>query len=136
MPGFRPISVALCLWALAAAEPAAQDLPQPSQPPITVTNIVITGNKELSEETVRRAIPVEIGLPTSEPLEHIRDAVERRYREEGFTFARAAPAFDAATGTLSVTIDEGVIDGVEFQGVDDENVARMFADEFALRAGD
>ncbi len=136
MPGFRSISVALCLWALAAAEPAAQDLPQPAQPPITVTNIVITGNKELSEETVRRAIPVETGIPTAEPLEHIRDAVERRYREEGFTFARAAPAFDAATGTLSVTIDEGVIDGVEFQGVDDESVARMFADEFALRAGD
>jgi hypothetical protein len=139
MPGFRSISVALCLWALAAGEPAAQQNPPPPpspQPPITVSNIVITGNKELSEEAVRGAVPVETGIPTSEPLEHIRDAVEHRYREEGFTFARAAPAFDAATGTLSVTIDEGIIAGVEFQGVDDENVVRMFAEEFALRAGD
>ena len=32
-------------------------------------------------------------------------------------------------------IDEGVIDGVEFQGVD-EKLARTFASEFALRAGD
>jgi hypothetical protein len=138
MPGFRTISVALCLCALAAARAPAQDLPSPppAQPPITISHIVITGNKELSDETVRRALAVEPGVPTSEPLDHIRDAVERRYREEGFTFARATPMFDNATGTLSVTIDEGVIDGVEFEGVADESIARQFVEEFALRAGD
>jgi hypothetical protein len=34
-----------------------------------------------------------------------------------------------------VAIDEGVIDGVEFQGVD-EQLVRKFSAEFALRAGD
>ena len=37
--------------------------------------------------------------------------------------------------TLSLDIDEGAIDGVVFQGID-EKLARTFADEFALRAGD
>jgi hypothetical protein len=43
--------------------------------------------------------------------------------------------FDPESGALSVSIDEGVIDGVEFQGID-EKLARKFSDEFALRAGD
>jgi outer membrane protein assembly factor BamA len=136
MSGFRSIPVVLSLWTLAHAA-QAQDLLQPaSQPPITVHSIVISGSRELSEEAVRRAVPVEVGVPTSEPLEHIRDAVERPYREAGFTFARVTPIFDTATGTLSLTIDEGVIDGVEFHGVDDDNVVRTFVNEFALRAGD
>ena len=37
--------------------------------------------------------------------------------------------------TLSLDIDEGIIDAVDFQGID-EKLARTFADEFALRAGD
>ena len=36
---------------------------------------------------------------------------------------------------LSLDIDEGTIDGVVFQGVD-EKLARLFEKDFALRAGD
>jgi Surface antigen variable number repeat len=136
MPGYRSIPIALFLWLLARAATAQNQPPPASQPPITVREIVVIGNKELSKDAVREAVPVHIGVPTSEPLEHVRDAVERRYREAGYTFARATPVFEAATETLSVTVDEGVIDEVEFQGVEDENVVRTFLDEFALRAGD
>jgi hypothetical protein len=136
MPGLRSIPVVLFLWALAPAVQAQDLSPPAAQPPITIRNIVISGTRELSEETVRQAVPVEVGAATSEPLEHIRDAVERRYREAGFTFARVTPIFDAATATLSLTVDEGVIAGVEFHGVDDSNVVRTFLNEFALRAGD
>ena len=136
MPGRRSIPVVLSLCALAHPVQAQDLSPAAAQPPITIRNIVISGTRELSEETVRQAVPVEVGAPTSEPLEHIRDAVERRYREAGFTFARVTPIFDAATATLSLTVDEGVIDGVEFHGVDDSNVGRTFLNEFALRAGD
>jgi hypothetical protein len=126
MPGRRSIPVVLSLCALAHPVQAQDLSPAAAQPPITIRNIVISGTRELSEETVRQAVPVEVGAPTSEPLEHIRDAVERRYREAGFTFARVTPIFDAATATLSLTVDEGVIDGVEFHGVDDSNVVRTF----------
>jgi hypothetical protein len=136
MPGLRSIPVVLSLWALAHPVQAQDLSPAAAQPPITIRTIVISGTRELPEETVRQAVPVEVDAPTSEPLEHIRDAVERRYREAGFTFARVTPIFDAATATLTLTVDEGVIDGVEFHGVDDANVVRTFLNEFALRAGD
>ena len=110
--------------------------PNVSAQEASVRTITITGANELSEETILRAIPVEVGQPLREPPERIADAVKRRYEEDGYTFAHADAAFDASTGTLTVKIDEGVIDSVEFQGVDDYNVVRRFLDEFALRAGD
>jgi hypothetical protein len=135
MPGFRSIAIAVCLRALASSA-AAQDLSQPPASPHNIGRVVIVGARELSEETVRQALPVELGTPTADSLEHIAEAVERRYRDDGYTFAHVTPLFDEATGTLSLTIDEGVIDGVEFDGVDDFNVVRTLLDEFAMRAGD
>jgi len=135
MPGFRSMAIAVCLGALASSAPA-QDLSQPPASPHHIGRVVIVGARELSEETVRQALPVELGTPTVDSLEHIAAAVERRYRDDGYTFAHVTSRFDEATGTLSLTIDEGVIDGVEFHGVDDFNVVRTLLDEFALRAGD
>jgi Omp85 superfamily domain len=139
MPGFRSIAIAAWVGALASAAIAAQDLsqPPPSTPRIISSDrVVISGARELSEETVRQALAVELGAPAHDSLEHIAEAVERRYREDGYTFAHVTPLFDEATGTLSLTIDEGVIDGVEFRGIDDSSVVRTFVEEFALRAGD
>jgi Surface antigen variable number repeat/Omp85 superfamily domain len=140
MPGFRSIPIALYLWTISLAVYAQDPSAPASQPPVapvrTVRTIVIIGTKELSEETVRRAVPVELGVPTAETLERIGEAVAQRYRDEGYTFAQVTPVFDEATGTLSLAVDEGVIDSVEFHGVEDFNVVRTFLDEFALRAGD
>src|SRR5204862_2659179 len=61
--------------------------------------------------------------------------IVRYYRDEGYTFANVRATFDEATGFLAFNVDEGVINGVEFTGVDDR-LKRLFADEFALRAGD
>src|SRR6266700_7306096 len=110
MPGFRSIAMAACLWAVASPAPAQA----PSQPPGsgTIRDVVITGVRELGENVVRGAIPVQTGAPTSDSLEHIAEAVERRYRDEGYSFAHVTPTFDEASGTLSLTIDEGIIDGV------------------------
>jgi hypothetical protein len=115
------------MWAIAPGA-HAQDVP--------VRSIHVTGAKELSEDTIRHAIPVETGQPLTDSLERIGEAVTKRYEDDGYTFAHAEATFDAATGALSITIDEGVIDGVEFQGVDDPGVAQRLADEFALRGGD
>jgi len=134
MPGLRSIAIAASLWALAASAPAQE----PAQPAasLTIRSVAIIGAKELPEDTVRETLPFQIGVPTSEPLECIAEAVERRYHHEGYSFARVTPLFDEAAGALSLTIDEGVIDRVEFQGVVNPNLVRTFADEFALRAGD
>ena len=78
---------------------------------------------------------VAIGEPLAGSPERVAEAVERHYHDAGYTFARVTAAFDAPTGTLTLTIDEGVIDGVEFDGVDDR-IARTFVEDFALRSGD
>ena len=116
---------------LHAQEPSAA--PQQAAPP--VRDVRIIGAKELPEAAARAAINVAIGEPLADSPERVAEAVERRYHDEGYTFARVKAAFDAPAGTLTLTIDEGVIDGVEFEGVDDRT-ARTFVEEFALRSGD
>src|SRR5262245_39505518 len=101
-----------------------------------VRTILITGAKELSTDTIRHSIPVEVGVPLPQSTGQIAEAVEKRYQDDGYTFARVEAAFDADSGALSLKIDEGVIGAVEFQGVEDPDLAKRFTDEFAVRAGD
>jgi len=114
----------------------AQDVPPVAQPSTPILrSIVITGAKELPEQAVLDTIGVAAGQPLIETPDHIAETIQRHYKNEGYTFARVDAQFDAESGALSVAIDEGVFDGVEFQGVD-EQLVRKFSAEFALRAGD
>src|SRR5262245_36973815 len=116
MPRFlTACGVAACL--LASSPLRAQDPPS-AQPPPTLRDIQITGARELPNGSVEDAIPVRVGKPFDVTTDKVASAVERAYREEGYTFARVKAAFDETSGVLTLTIDEGVIDGVEFQGVD------------------
>jgi len=123
----------LCLIVPAGA--LAQDPPaaQPSAP--IVRSIAITGAKEVAEKAILEAIGVKPGQPLTSTADQVAETVRLHYVDEGYTFARVTAAFDASSGVLSLTIDEGVIDGVEFQGIDEQLVLR-FSEEFALRAGD
>src|SRR5262245_11117965 len=109
--------------------------PQPPFVTSTLREIRVSGSTELSVDIVRRASGVRTGELLTETVDHINERVERRYRDEGYTFAHAKTAFDAPSGILTIEVDEGVIDDVEFQGVDDK-LARRFLSDFALRAGD
>jgi hypothetical protein len=117
--------------ALLAQEPLAT----PPQAAPTVRQVRITGNKEFSERAVLDKLRIASGQPLSETSEQVAQRLEREYRDEGYAFARVNAEFDPASGVLALTIDEGVIDDVEFQGVD-ESLARTFGQDFALRAGD
>src|SRR3954470_10405947 len=128
----RSAAVVAGLW-LSVLVPvaAAQDTP----PPAPVREIHVTGAREISSQSIQDALRVRIGEPLIDTTEHLGEIVSRQYRDEGYTFARIKTGFDAASGVLSLDIDEGVIDGVVFQGVD-EKLARRFENDFALRAGD
>src|SRR6266508_302959 len=116
-------STIFCLFIPAAAH--AQELRE----------IHVSGAKELSADTIREATHADVGAPLADSLERIAERVQARYREDGYTFAKARAAFNADTGILSLDVDEGVIEEVEFDGVDD-HLKRRFTDEFAMRAGD
>src|SRR5262245_41143011 len=138
---FRSPAAAATLWlslglTLVPSAAAAQDPPAASQPPAPdVRSITITGAKELSPAVVRGEAGVREGEPLGATTDDISRRIRRAYREEGYTFATAKVEFDADSGALTIAIDEGRIDGVAFEGVENR-LARMFADEFALRAGD
>ncbi|HYM22186.1 MAG TPA: hypothetical protein VEU08_03225 [Vicinamibacterales bacterium] len=121
---------------LASGLAAAQDTAQPPEQPRPIVNDVrIDGAKELGRSVILRAGNVTVGerLPADPVV--IAGDVGNRYRDEGYTFARVTARFDEPTGVLSLTIDEGVIDAVEFEGVG-QGIAHVFMDQFALRAGD
>jgi hypothetical protein len=130
----RSAAIVAGVWlSVLAATKGAQAAQE--QPPLAVRAIQIVGARELSAQTIQESLRARVGEPLADTPEHIGEAVARLYRDEGYTFARVKASFDAPTGVLALDIDEGRIDAVEFQGVDDK-LARTFADEFALRAGD
>jgi hypothetical protein len=132
----RPVLAGAWLWLIAPLALPGQDLPPGTQQsgPI-IRSIVITGAKEVAERAILDAASVKSGDPLADTPDHISETIQLHYRDEGYTFARVNTRFEAASGVLSVTIDEGVIDGVEFQGID-EQLVRKFSQDFALRAGD
>jgi hypothetical protein len=128
-----PVLVAVC--ALVPAALAAQDPPPPAQTAPIVREVRVSGTKELTTNAVNEALAVRVGEPLSGSPDQVARRVEQIYREEGFTFARATTDFDPSSGVLTIAIDEGVIDAVEFDGIGGR-LADTFAKDFALRAGD
>src|SRR5262245_61668735 len=121
-----------------AQPPATQQPPAVQEPAPLVREIRVTGAHELSRDVIVDAARVRSGEPLPIGVDRIDDLaarIVRHYRDEGYTFANVKAAFDTTAGVLSFTVDEGVIGGVEFTGVDDQ-LKRRFADEFAMRAGD
>jgi outer membrane protein assembly factor BamA len=108
---------------------------QPLPPETIIRDIRIIGAAELSEREVLSAAAVRVGGSLNAGPGPIGQAVEHHYQETGYTFARVKATFDDTTATLTLEIDEGVVDQVEFVGVRG-SLARMFADEFAVRGGD
>ena len=133
---FSALSVAALFSLATPAALRAQDPPtSTAQPGPSVREVRVTGAKELADDVVRRATRITTGEPFTETVEHVAESVAQKYRDEGYSFARATASFDPASGVLAIDLDEGIIEGVEFQGID-EKLAGRFATEFALRAGD
>ena len=135
MPPCRLPAIVAALCGLAAPLGAQDVAPSASQPTAVVREVLVTGARELPEQEIRSAAGIHVGERLPGTLERVADDILDRYHDAGYSFARVTPAFDAPTGSLTLTIDEGVIDGVEFQGVD-EHLAQRLVDDFALRAGD
>ena len=131
MPRSTAVIAGACVLLMMPAALAAQN--QPPGPP--VREVTISGAREIAPQALRDALRVIVGEPLPDTPERLGETVARQYREEGYSFARVKTSFDAASGRLDLDIDEGVIDHVVFQGID-EKLAATFAREFALRAGD
>lgn len=116
---------------LAIAAPASAQNP----PPPTLKEIHFVGAMELEEADLLAAAALHLNEPLPQPPDKVAESVERKYHDEGYSFATVMAAFDESAGSLTLTIDEGRIDEVEFTGVE-PGLAQSLVADFALRAGD
>ena len=92
--------VAACF--LAAVPASAQDTTPQPQP--TVRDVQVRGAQELSEPAVLRAGRLVVGEPLPDTSDAIRERIEHRYHEEGYSFARATVMFDVDTRVLTTLV--------------------------------
>ena len=119
---------------LSAYGASAQDTSQEQPRPI-VKDVQLAGAKELGRNEILHSAHVVVGQPLPAEPSRIAENIEERYHGEGYTFAAVTASFDETAGLLTLKVDEGVIDSVEFEGVG-PRVAHSFLDQFALRGGD
>ena len=115
-----------------AAAPAHAQEPSSSQTesaqPV-LSDIRIQGITIYTPEDVRARHRLVAGERLPAAPEEIAKAIQRRYTEDGYTFAEVTAAIGAA-GLLTIEVDEGEIDAVEFRGVGariDERLRETFA---------
>src|SRR5262245_23888518 len=128
---------AACLYTAAPSPSRAQRQPpvqKPASPP-PIRSVVITRVLELPEHEPHELRNIRVGDPMPEDLNVVTRRFESRYNQDGYTFATVKASAARDSGALTITVDEGVIEEVRFEGVD-PRLARTFAEDFALRAGD
>lgn len=130
----RHLPLLVCLVVLTAwsAGPATAQEPPPAQS--VLREVVVEGASVFSQGEIRRWLDLRVDAPLPNSTAVLAKDVQSRYEQEGYAAARIDATFDEATGRLVLTIDEGRIDAVEFEGLD-VDVARRLADRFDIRPG-
>ncbi len=112
---------------LAPESVPALELPAPSQAPppeqadqirFTLEDIAFDGNTALGDDQLRPLYRDLLGNEVSlKQLYDLRDAVTARYRQAGYVLSQAViPAQRIADGQVRITIIEGFVDRVAFEG--------------------
>ena len=118
-----------CAALLAAALAAA---PEPG--PTVVRSIEVHGATAYDLKSILRILRVKPGAELRRPPAALAETLERRYHIIGFPAARVTASFDAATGTLSVDVDEGRLATVEVDGIQGASRRRVL-DVLDIRPG-
>lgn len=87
---------------------------QENQP---VTQFAFQGNEALSTEEISKVFADQLGKPQN--LNHLSqaiDKVEQAYHERGFVLARVTDVKDDPDGSITLAINEGVIDKIQVVG--------------------
>ena len=113
------------LLALALQEPPAPPAPvdaasSTEAPAAVLREIVFEGATAYSRANLLEAIRLKTGEPLKPKAESVARVLATFYNLEGYRAARVFGRFDAATGVLTLTIDEGHIEGVLVEGLSGE----------------
>jgi len=110
-------------------DPAASQAEQP-----VITGIRFEGVTVYAPEELQERLHVAAGARLPAPPPAIAAELQKRYAADGYIFAEASASVDA-DGALSLHVDEGRIDAIEFRGVG-AVVERRLRETFAMQAGD
>src|SRR5688572_17733339 len=91
--------------------------PQPEQP--VLSDIRIVGASIYSAEELQRRHGLAAGTRLDEPPETVADRIRKYYASNGYSFATVTATLDEAK-VLTVEIDEGQVNAIEFHGVSDD----------------
>lgn len=91
--------------------PATLQSEQPILKDVRVTGVTVYTTEQLRQ---RHRLVADERLPASP--ETIASDIQRRYARDGYTFAEVTASIDAG-GILTIQVDEGEIDAIEFHGV-------------------
>jgi len=105
---------------------------QPEQP--VLTDVRIVGASVYTAEELQRRYDIAPGMRLEQPVERVAERIQKRYARDGYSFAKVKVTLDDAK-VLTIEVDEGQIDAIEFRGVSDD-VASRLRDEFAVQPGD
>jgi hemolysin activation/secretion protein len=104
---------------------------QPEQPKVSEVRII--GASIYTPEELQRRNDLAAGMRLEAPPEAIAERIQRQYAADGYSFAEVRASLDE--GVLTLEIDEGQIDAIEFRGVSNE-VATRLREELAVQPGD
>jgi outer membrane protein insertion porin family len=132
-PGVAVAAVLFVLVLLTAIPSAAQD---PDQQPGPVFNELILDNATVfSRDDVIWLLRLRPGERLPGPPERVAELLQRRYARDGYTAATVTASFDDATKTLTLRVDEGRVDDVQFEGLPARLVER-FRERLGVSPGD
>jgi hypothetical protein len=135
--GVATCVIACCMLAGSAdaAHVVLQDPAPATQPEQPVpSEIRIVGASIYTPEELQSRNRLAAGTRLDDAPEAIADRIQRQYASDGYSFAQVTATLDAAR-VLTIAIDEGQIDAIEFRGVGSE-VAKRLGEEFAVQPGD
>src|SRR5262249_10524314 len=82
-----------------------------------VTQFAFEGNQVLSAETISKLFAGQLGKPQNlNQLSSAIDKVERAYHDQGYVLARVTDVKDDPDGSISLTINEGVVSDIQVAG--------------------
>ena len=152
-PSCRTVAVALAVAAGVVTTAAAQSDGSPSAaarlgrpfarpaqggasiPTVPLKELVVNGAHYFTEGDIAAYLHLRVGAPLPASPAALADDLQHHYSDHGYSFALVAARFDQTSGRLSLDVDEGHIDAIEFAGVPDA-MAHTFTREFSLQPGD
>jgi outer membrane protein assembly factor BamA len=142
MPGLAhfpfPISHFSC-WLLVLAvallpQSAAAQTPVPQPGPV-LDKLVLEGATIFSHDDVLWLLEIRMGERLPGTPEEVAESLQRRYERDGYSAARVTASYDEVARTLTLQVDEGRIDDVQFEGLPSRLVDR-FREGLSIRAGE